>query len=278
MQRLNSMIGSLGWSAIIYISLFAIICIQTAYADDVAGSAVAAKSAGSQAGESAEKAARKSEGDRVAKSGRAVRKSRLPIYRPPSVGKPAHSVGGGTRGPGDGSPALYVLVPNHVAQTASSQPSLFWFVDNAPGAQARMEFTLLDEDGIEPLVQARLETPEAAGIYRIRLSEYGVELKQGIEYEWSVAMVLDPEKSGKDIVSTGWIDRVGRADGLDEQLSSAGGKQAVNVLAQEGLWYDALTTLGDQLEKRPTDAGLTDARAALLQQVGLAEVATATPL
>ena len=63
----------------------------------------------------------------------------VPVYRPPKLGKPRMTVGGGSRGPGKGFPALYVLVPDHVGQTTSSQPSLFWFVDDVPRPTGRID-------------------------------------------------------------------------------------------------------------------------------------------
>ena len=86
----------------------------------------------------------------------------MPIYRPEAVGKPARTVGGGSRGPGDGFPALYVLVPDHVAKTASRQPTLLWFIDDVPKAGTRFEFTLLVEADDEPTVKAALPTPSRA--------------------------------------------------------------------------------------------------------------------
>lgn len=201
---------------------------------------------------------------------------RMPIYRPPKVGKPARSVGGGSRGPGDGFPALYVLVPDHVAQSASDQPSLFWYVSDIPKTPARFAFTLLDEEGIEPLVEATLEAPKRAGIHRIKLSDYDVKLEPGTEYEWSVSIVPDPGERAKDIVSTGWIDCVERPSGLDARLTSEGESRSIHVLADEGLWYDALTALGDRMKSNPDDPGLGEMRSDLLRQVGLESVASAT--
>ena len=133
---------------------------------------------------------------------------RLPVYRPPSVGKPARTVGGGSRGPGDGFADLYVLVPDHVGQTVAEQPSLFWYVDEVPSTPVRVEFSLLDEDGIDPLVQASLDPVVRAGIQRVELSDYGVKLESGKEYEWSISLVPNASSRDKDIVSSGWIDRV----------------------------------------------------------------------
>ena len=209
---------------------------------------------------------------------------RLPVYQPPRVGKPARTIGGGSRGPGDGYPELYVLVPAHVAQTTLEQPSLFWYVDEVPKFPMRVDFTLLDEDGDDPLVQVSLAAIERAGIHRIRLSDYGVKLQPGIEYEWSVSLVPDEKARSKDIVATGWIDRVATSSGTDAEPSGTDEKgmneenkdSAVHVFASKGLWYDALAEIDDQIQAQPNDKELSAMRAALLRQVGLEDVANAS--
>jgi len=195
------------------------------------------------------------------------------VYRPPMLGKPAQTVGGGSRGTADKVPALFVVTPDHVGQTASAQPSLFWFIDRVPDASTRIEFTLLDQEGVEPLVETSLETPQRAGIYRIRLADYGVHLTPGTEYEWSVALVLDPNERSKDIVATGWIDRVDISDQLASRLESEGHDRTAAVYADAGLWYDALAALSDQIDRNPGDGRLVQQRADLLRQVGLEEAA-----
>ena len=189
-------------------------------------------------------------------------------YRPPGVGKPARSVGGGSRGVRDRIPLVYVLVPDHVGQTRSAQPSLFWFIDRLPDSSARIEFTLLAADQEEPVFETQLKPPDRVGIHRIRLSDLGVKLEPGTEYEWSVAVVMDAGDPSKDVVATGWIDRVERPE-LDARLRDAGADGAVYILAEEGLWYDALAELGDDLDRSPSDAKLRSMQASLLEQVGL---------
>ena len=198
--------------------------------------------------------------------------ARMPVYKPPAMGVPARTVGGGSRGPGSGIPMIYAIVPNHVAHTSSQQPSLFWFVDKAPTPSAKLQFTLLDEDGVEPVVETALETPKDAGIHRIRLSDFGVELQAGREYEWSVSIIVDPDERAKDVVATGWIYCVERSDDLKSRLASEGEAGAIRVYADQGLWYDALTALGDRIEQSPGDPELTEMRSSLLQQVGLQDV------
>ena len=74
----------------------------------------------------------------------------MPIYRPDAVGKPARTVGGGSRGPGDGFPALYALVPDHVARTASRQPALLWYIDAVPKAGTRFGSRCWSRRGTSP--------------------------------------------------------------------------------------------------------------------------------
>jgi hypothetical protein len=191
------------------------------------------------------------------------------LYKPPSPGKPARSVGGGSRGTIDKIPAVFVVTPDHVAQTVSDQPSLFWYIDRAPAASMRVEFTLLDADGIEPLVEATLTNPDSAGVHRIRLSDFDVELAPGSEYEWSVAVIIDPDKRAKDIVATGWIDRVEGSAALTARIESGGGSASAAIYAEEGLWYDSFTALSDLIERDPSDAQLLRQRQDVLRQVGL---------
>ena len=198
------------------------------------------------------------------------------VYKPPKLGKPAHTVGGGSRGTSDKVPMLFVVTPDHVGQTTSAQPSLFWYIDQVPDASIRIEFTLLDEESIEPLVEKVLATPKRAGIHRIRMADYGVQLAPGTEYEWSVALILDPNERSKDIVATGWIDRVEPSGQLTARLEAEGQAQTAAVYADEGLWYDAFSALSDQVEHNPADAQLQQQRADLLRQVGLDEAATGT--
>jgi hypothetical protein len=195
------------------------------------------------------------------------------VYKPPKLGKPAHTVGGGSRGTSDKVPVLFVVTPDHVGQTTSAQPSLFWYIDQVPDASMAIEFTLLDEESVEPLVEKILATPKRAGIHRINLADYGVHLAPGTEYEWSVALILDPNERSKDIVATGWIDRVEPSKQLASRLESEGRAGSAAVYADEGLWYDAVAALSDEIDRNPADARLRQQRADLLRQVGLDEAA-----
>jgi len=196
------------------------------------------------------------------------------LYVAPDRGKPVKPTGGATRGSDKKIPLMFALTPDHVGQTVSAQPSLFWYLDRTPDPSMRIEFTLFDQASDEPEVEAVLAAPERAGIQRIRLADYAVELEPGAEYEWSVTLIVDPEKRSKDVVVTGWIDRIEQSGPLTARLERESDRRAAAIYAEEGIWYDSFAALSDQIDGHPDDANLRAQRANVLRQVGLDQVAS----
>jgi hypothetical protein len=145
--------------------------------------------------------------------------SKLLLYKPPKdAGNIPTRVSGGARG-GGVDVSLYALAPNHVAETTKAQPSLFWF--QSKPAKAKFELTLVEPKKPAPLLS--LTAPEAsnAGIHRIKLDKYKVQLQPNVAYEWSVAIVPDAESRSKDVVAKGVIKRVNPSDELTKKLEGA---------------------------------------------------------
>lgn len=200
-----------------------------------------------------------------------------PLYRLPKVGKPRGRIGGGRRGPLDGVANLQALVPDHVGATTSGQPSLYWYLAEPIAEGVAIELTLIDEGSIDPLVDAKLARPSAAGLQRIRLADFGVTLEPGQEYQWSVSVVPDPEDRSKDVVTTGWIERVPAPAGLADRLAAAGSGEVVAVYGEAGLWYDMLDAAAAPVGERP-DADLSRRQlGTLLEQAGLPAEAAGSP-
>lgn len=230
--------------------------------------AEAGADAKAEAGEKPADTKRDAKASETASAERPASAHRPVLYRPPKVGKPAESVGGGTRGRSDVDPVLYALVPDHVGQTSSDQPALFWFVDRKLASPVRVEFTLIADGEIEPVVESEIPVPIEAGIHRVRLSEHGVKLEPGVEYEWSIAIVLDSDEPAKDVVATGWIERVQPSD-LAGRLAAGGEEEAPYVYADQGLWYDALTAVDQRIGGGDAGSSWISVRSDLLKQVGL---------
>lgn len=193
----------------------------------------------------------------------------IPIYKPRRQSAPKGRVGGGIRG-GDG-PALYVLAPDHVGFTKEEQPSLFWYLSKTTALP--LEFTLIDSRAVKPILETRLKAPDQPGVRRISLKDLGVKLETGVQYKWFVTLALGPEASSKDVVAGGTIERIPFIEALSIHLASAKNGDAVFRYAEAGLWYDCIAMVSEMIEKAPDDRKLRKQRAALLQQVGLWEVA-----
>src|SRR3989449_8697887 len=192
----------------------------------------------------------------------------VPIYKPRKQSMPKGRVGGGIRG-GDG-PALYVLAPDHVGFTKDEQPSLFWYLSKSTSLP--LEFTLIDSRAVKPILETRLKPPVQAGVQRISLKDLGIKLEPGVQYKWFVTLQVGAEASSKDVVAGGTIERIPFIEALPHLEVPKNG-EAVFRYAEAGLWYDAIATISEMIEKTPDDRKLRKQRASLLQQVGLWEVA-----
>ena len=192
-------------------------------------------------------------------------------FRPPADGAPAVRVTGGSRGTGDATMTLDVLAPNETGLTTMEQPSLFWF--QSKPANAKFELTLLQENKAKPLLQVTVERSAKAGIQRLKLSEHGVKLTPGIEYQWVVALITDPDNRSGDLVASGVIKRIEASPGLKEKIAKANADSLPAVYAEGGIWYDSLAALSDQIDSHPEDKTLRETRADLLRQVGLKSAA-----
>ena len=154
-----------------------------------------------------------------------------PVYKPPlGLGAPSSLVAGGSRGTntclaggfkdGNTTLTLSVLVPaDHVGLTVQEQPSLYWYLSAATSCQ--VEVTLTDGQAVEPLLDLRLSPPANPGVQRVRLADHGVRLAPGVQYQWAVALVPDPNHRSKDIVAAGGIKRIEATEALQAKLAQA---------------------------------------------------------
>ena len=127
---------------------------------------------------------------------------------------------------------------------------MYWFLSEP--TKYPIEFTLIEAKAIKPLVETRISQAVQPGVQCIRLADYDVRLKTGVQYQWFVAVVPDPEQRSKDIIAGGEIERVDLQAGVRTKLEQAGKSNAPFVYAEAGLWYDALSALADLIA---TNAG-----------------------
>ena len=179
-------------------------------------------------------------------------------YKPPLRGAPATRVGGGTRSVGAQALTVNVLAPNETGFTTRDKPTVYWYVSESLNTPVELTLTTTEplKDAVPTALELTLQPPIAKGVHALRLGDHGVTLKPGVEYQWFVAVVGNPAQRSNDVVAGGGIKRIAPAEA-----------------AADGVWYDALDRLSQQISANPADARLRQQRAALLEQVGLREAA-----
>jgi len=191
-----------------------------------------------------------------------------PAYTPPQRGAPKRRVGGSSRGPADALPTVMLLVPDHVGLTVSENPPLYWYLSRP--TSVRVEITLIDDKGEQPLIEYAVANANGPAVHRIDLKQHKVSLKPDVEYQWSIAVVPNPNERSGDVMSAGVVKRVAPPQGLATQ----GDRVALaRAYAARGIWYDAIAIYSELIEQQPNDRALRESRAALLEQVGLKDVA-----
>jgi hypothetical protein len=190
-----------------------------------------------------------------------------PVYKPPLRGAPGGRIGGATRGVAREVFVLSVLAPDHTGLTAVEQPSLFWFISNPIALP--LELTVMDPRRTQPLLETSLSAPRQGGIQRVRLADHGVRLEPGVAYRWFIAVVTDPGRRSRDILSGGAIERIDLPDDLQARLTAAQAREKPTMYAEGGYWYDALAAISDLIDSAPGDGALQDQRQDMLKQIGL---------
>ncbi len=181
-------------------------------------------------------------------------------------------VGGFSRGGECGSQqAITALVPPPQAQerlsdkkaavdkTALARPTFFVALPALPSATA--QFTLQDEAGRKQLHNVNFKLTGKAGIVGVTLPESAPALQVGQKYFWQMAVACDPDQPSKLSIISSWVERV--------PPPAAARDERITTLADQGIWYDVAALVGLQRFQQPSDRGLSEDWATLMQDAGL---------
>jgi hypothetical protein len=193
-----------------------------------------------------------------------------PAYKPPPRGAPGGRVGGASRGTVKVTtplPTIELLAPDgHTGLTTSATPTLYFFVSQ-PVAWP-IQFTISTASQPRPLLEVNIPAPRQPGVYAIRASDYPVRIEPGVLYTWSVSVILNPKSRSRDIVASASLLRTAAEPTVEAALRGAPPNRRAAILAQAGLWYDAV---GAAAEAASLDRHAT--LDALMIDVGLVEPA-----
>jgi hypothetical protein len=236
-------------------------------------------------------------GTRIASAIAAVFKVKLPPP-PPNRGIAGNRVGGASRvssrDPIDESPnsnrRLTALVPEYknLAEagkskpeltkvwglTASEQPTLWFYIPYSQDSISRIDFILNDGDNSanRTVYQNSIQPPTQPGIINFPLPKTNVPFAIDKLYQWELKLTMKRQLD-KEISVKGWIQRAGLNSDLSNLIKQATPDRQAAIYAENGLWYDALSTLAELRRDRPQDLAIVQDWKNILKSVDLGKLA-----
>lgn len=189
-------------------------------------------------------------------------------YNPPRRGLPGRREGAGTRGTClSGQKPLMPLVPADVLSlTTAENAVLYWYV---PPTIAQMaEFRLLDGEIQVHATQVPLSKVGGITSYRLPTQVVGA-MTMGKTYNWQFSIICDPDQPSKNRFVEGQIERSEVSSTLAAQLKQATPLDRAALYAANGIWQEAIATLGQERCTYPQDSQVRTRWAQLLQSVQL---------
>ncbi len=207
---------------------------------------------------------------------------------PPNLGAPTGRVrGGASRGACPGYEQLKALVPQMDSKrawglTSSARPVFWFYLPERVDQTVPIEFVLQDPQ--DQYIYRTVLTPTitAAGIVSIALPETTQPLQPGVLYQWTMSMNCDPDRRTQFAFIRGNIQR--EVSGLQvsslvlqqqERLSQAALLDTASRLANNGIWYDAVTALGQSRRQWPEAVQAEQFWQILLREGGLSDLQSA---
>ena len=211
----------------------------------------------------------------------------FPRYNPQPRGIPNVRVSGGTRSPAGSScisdpqaPQLTSIFPDDdLGYTTDRYPAFQWYM---PDNNANyVEFTLYEvvneEDGIyEPVYQTTFVPDSTAGIATLHLSEAAgvAPLSPDNYYYWSVDVYCSDDVVAV-MMADGFVEVLVPEPTLATTLAESDGVDRAAIAAENGIWFDATRALTDHLTTQPNDHQALNSWQALLESIGLENIADA---
>ncbi|MEH2257380.1 DUF928 domain-containing protein [Nostoc sp.] len=193
--------------------------------------------------------------------------------------------GGAKRGGPSGCPPpkidLTALVPfiqeansviNVWAQTTVEHPSWFFYVPYTKDSPYTVEFVLQDPDANEVYKKA-IALSDKPGVIRVSLPSTAPGLAVDKQYRWFFTINCDKQQNAPPTFVEGVIKRVNLSQATVKEIETAEPLKRYAIYAQNGIWYEALTTLAELRQKNPQDPALKSEWQNLLSSIRLNDVA-----
>ncbi|MGB3654140.1 MAG: DUF928 domain-containing protein [Rivularia sp. (in: cyanobacteria)] len=201
---------------------------------------------------------------------------------PPERGAAGDRGSAASRGCGKGMESLTALAPDYQQTISSKQgekipvtkiwglttddyPTFWFFVPDDKSSITEMEFVIKDEsqNKSKTIYRTVLDKPEKPGIISVSTKKAIEPLqvsktKHQKKYHWFLKLKVkcNPQQSAQLQAVDGWVERVNISSDLAKRIGQATPLQKAALYAENGIWHNALTTLGEARLAKPKDAPL----------------------
>ncbi|MFB2770290.1 DUF928 domain-containing protein [Pelatocladus sp. BLCC-F211] len=197
----------------------------------------------------------------------------------PTKNLPGRRENGSTRRGGclfGDQPLLVLLLPStNLGLTTAAYPKFFWYTpDNTAQTMLFSLYTVDEKLRPRTLVyQTNFKPSSKAAIASLNLpnNDQVPPLAINQTYQWSVSIVCDiQDPSPRSVISVhGWVQRVAINNNVANKLKRSTSRERLSVYAEQGLWFDLLSTVAELHACNPSDTKLSDIWTSLLQQIEL---------
>lgn len=223
---------------------------------------------------------------------RSLTQFRLPPP-PPGRNAPGNRGGGAGRNCGIVNQSVMALMPAYhqslpeggqitkVWGTTLSDRPTFWFdIPYEKATIASIEFVLQDNrNPANDIYRTAVTPPQTPGIISIALPQTVPPLKVGKLYQWffkvrwqcpSTTVGISTQVTKEQLF--GWVERIQPGAGVIDRLKQSTPQQKFDLYAENGIWFDAVTTLAQLRLENPQDRLTTENWNELLRTADLEKI------
>jgi hypothetical protein len=158
--------------------------------------------------------------------------------------------------------------------TANDRPTLWFYIPYSQNSISRIDFILTDRDNPanKTVYRNPIQSPEQPGIVNFSIPQTSAPLSIGKLYQWELKLTMKRQLE-KEVSVKGWIQRVGLNSELSDLIKQATPDRQAALYAENGLWYDALSTLAELRHDAPNDLAIMQDWTNILKSVDLGKLA-----
>ncbi|MDJ0508184.1 MAG: DUF928 domain-containing protein [Crocosphaera sp.] len=197
---------------------------------------------------------------------------------PPDDKKPDQTRGAGSRHDGQCSidtpsenrantsshqPDIIPLIPSSNFGLTTAERPIFWI--NLPETSAQQVVLSIKTEGKTHHSQTLISITEKSGLIALQPSPDSPPLEVGKVYQWAAVLVCGERPSPNDPAISAWVHRVP----LSKPRNISTPLEQAAWYGEQGIWYDALTSLVQVKRSQPNNENLINIWAEFLESAGL---------